>query len=366
MAFTRPTLPELIERARGDLRSALGITAIIRRSFLAAIARTIAGAAHSLHGHLKEISKQAFPDQATGIFLKRWGSIYGVPQKEATYTQLTIDGTGTNGSTMPAGTVYVIDNGETYETDDAVTIALGVFSANVTAVNPGADTNLNNGETMTLQNAVAGFDAIATVSATIIQGSDVETEAAQQARIVQRIQEPPAGGNVNDYIAWVLSIAGVTRAFVFPGWLGQGTVGLSFVQDDLDPIIPIPAKVQEVQDYVVTVAPVTAAVTTFAPVALEVDVTVSISPNTAAVQDAILAELEDLLQRDGKVSGAIDPENISSSTTFDGKILLSKINEAISIATGEDDHVLTLPIVDVEPALGEIAVLGTVTFNPLV
>ena len=56
MAFQRPSLQDIIDRAEGDLKGALGITTILRRSFLAAIARAIAGVAHVLHGHLVFIS----------------------------------------------------------------------------------------------------------------------------------------------------------------------------------------------------------------------------------------------------------------------------------------------------------------------
>ncbi len=366
MAFARPTLKELIERIRGDIRSELGIAAIVRRSFLGAIARAVAGAAHSLHGHLKEISKQAFPDQATGIFLKRWGSIYGIPQKPATFTQLQITGTGINGSLLPQFTVFVIDNGETYETDDDVTVAGGVYTVNVTAINAGAQTNLADGETMNLQSPVAGIDSEAVVADTLLEGEDVENEEDQQARIVQRIQEPPAGGKVTDYIQWALEISGVTRAWVFPGNRGQGTVDVSFVEDNDSPIIPDAPKVAEVQAHIDVEKPVTADSVVFAPVAFTIDFTIKIKPNTAAVQAAVIAELQDLFMREGDVAGAIDPENIAAAEILDGVIEVSKINEAISLASGEDDHEIVLPVGDIVPTQGQIAVLGTVTFQTLV
>ena len=45
-----------------------------------------------------------------------------------------------------------------------------------------------------------------------------------------------------------------------------------------------------------------------------------------------------------------------------GTIPVSKIWEAISIAAGEEKHVVTIPSADVTHDTGEIATLGTVTY----
>jgi uncharacterized phage protein gp47/JayE len=68
--------------------------------------------------------------------------------------------------------------------------------------------------------------------------------------------------------------------------------------------------------------------------------------------------------RESQVSGAIDLDDYGE--TQDGILELSKINEAISLAADEDDHVLVSPNADVVPTQGEILTLGTVTFQTLV
>lgn len=371
MAFTRPSLDDLVERVRADLRAELNITAILRRSFLSAIGRAVAGVAHTLHGHLKEISKQAFPDQATDVYLQRWGSIYGINQKAATFTQLAISGTGIDGSALAAGTVFQIDSGLTYEVDTSVTVGVGfptgTYEATITAVTAGAGSNLANGETVVLQSPVAGIDTEAVVDSTIVEGEDVESESSQQERIVARIQFPPAGGKPTDYIAWARSVAGVTRAWVLPGNRGQGTVDVTFVEDDdTVTIIPSAPEVAAVQAYINTQKPVTADCIVFAPNQLVVNMTIQLSPNTAAVQAQVTAELEDLFFREAQIAGAVNPALIGIGGTYDGKILLSKINEAISIAAGEQDHLLVTPSADIEPLPNYLAVLGTITYQPLV
>lgn len=366
MAFQRPNLSAIIDRVQGDIKSALGIGSILRRSFLAAIARAIAGAAHILHSHLVFVSRQIFPDQAEAEYLERWGSIYGLERQPATFAELTIDVVFTGAGTVPAGTIYQRSDGFTYTVDaDIDALAAGTVQGLIVADEPGATGNLDIGNLVSLQSPIVNVQTDATVSAIAVDGEDVETDESYRQRIVDRIQEPPAGGAVHDYIAWARSVSGVTRAWVFPGWLGQGTVGVSFVEDEQDPIIPIPAKVDEVQTYIDTVKPVTANVTVFQPTAYPLNITIALKPNTAAVRAAVETELQDLIAREAQMRGAvIDP---GAGTTYDGKIPLSRVNEAISLAAGEEDHVVTSPVVDPQAlAPGGIVTLGTITFQTLV
>jgi uncharacterized phage protein gp47/JayE len=78
-----------------------------------------------------------------------------------------------------------------------------------------------------------------------------------------------------------------------------------------------------------------------------VDYTIALTPNTQAVKDAVTAELADLHRREA-----------APGTIF----LLSHIKEAISIAAGETNHVLTVPSADITPATGAIPTLGTITW----
>ena len=361
MSWIRPTLETIIDRAKSDIKSAVSVTSILRRSFLEALAKVIGGVAHLLHGHLYWMSRQIFPDQADQEYLERWASIYGFERKAATYGKYQVDITGTNGSVLPADTIYQRSDGLQYTVDSDVTIAAGIGTADITASGAGADYNLATGDEIELVSPVSGIDSTATYNSTTTEAEDEETDEQLRARLVERIQEPPSGGRPTDYILWAKEVAGVTRAWVLPGHLGEGTVGVSFVEDDETNIIPGAAKVDEVQDYIDEEKPVTADVTVFAPIAHTVDMTIAISPNTVAVQEAIQGELEDLFFREAQVAGSYE----TVSSTYSGEIPLSKINEAISIADGEEDHNLITPTSDVSPVTGGIAILGTITWQTL-
>lgn len=367
MAFTRPTLQQIIDRIKGDFKSGLSLQAILRRSFLDVMSKAFGGASHTLHGHVDfGINNKFFPDTGDEATVIRWGSIYGLPRNEATFAQLTIDLTGTIGGTVVAGTIFVRSDGQEYTLDEEVVVpASSTAQGTITASDAGAIGNMDIGDTVSLQSAVSGVESSASVVATVTEGDDEELLSDYRTRVLERLRFPPSGGTANDYIAFAKTVTGVTRVWVLPGHLGEGTVGLTFVEDNEDPIIPDAAKVQEVQDAVSALKPVSADLFTFAPTELEMNPEIKLKPNTSEVQAAVIAELEDLLSRTAQVRGAIDPEKAGLGVTFDGKIKISQINEAISIAAGEEDHVLTLPTSDVQPQVGGLVTLGTPVFSTL-
>lgn len=365
MPWTRPTLIELRDRIEADVRAGLDVTTLLRRSFLKVLSKALAGAIHLQHGFLQYISRQLFVDTAEVNFLERHGAIWGVLRRSATFAEFEIDITGTNGTVIPTNTTYQGPTGLEYTTDAEVTIAAGTATVKVVAAESGASYNLETGDTVSLLSPIAGAQSDATVSTIVIDAEDTESDEAYRARLLDFIRQPPSGGAANDYVQWALTIAGVTRAWVLPQNTGPGTVGVAIVEDNEDPISASPAKITEVADYIETVRPVTADVTVFTPTLAPMDLTIELRPNTAEVQANVEAELEDLILRDSQVEGSY----LSPSENNTGEILLSRINEAISIAQGEQDHNITLingvAPADVTPGSNELITLGTITWLPL-
>lgn len=366
MAFQRPTLDQLIERVKTDIKGGLNLVNVARRSFINVISRAIAGMAHLLYSYLTWISKQVFPDTAELEYLERWASIWGVTRSESTFAELNIIITGSETGVVPAGTVYQREDGFQYTLDAEIIIgAGGSETGKVIASESGSNGDLDIGTVITLLSPIANVDSEATVDSVVVDADDAESDDSLRARLINRLQLPPLGGSANDYIQWALAVPGVTRAWVLPLYLGAGTVGVSFVTDNDDPIIPSPAKVDEVQDYIDFLKPVTALVTVFAPTEAPMDLVIKIKPNTTEVQDNITAELEDLVKRDATLAGSYK----GPGETNDGSILLSKIRQAISIAVGlEDFEIDTIngqTPANVIPAQGELITLGTITWQPL-
>lgn len=349
MAFTRPTLTQIIERAQSDIETRLpGADAALKTAVLNVLARTHAGALHGLYGHLDWIARQVLPDTADAEILERWASIWNVSRKAASFAAGPVTLTGTTGAVVPGGTRLAAADGQEFETDTEVAIAAGTATAQITALTAGQAGNLAAGTAVTLVSPVAGVNAQATVAAGgLVSGADAETDSALRTRLLARIQAPPHGGAEADYIAWALEVPGVTRAWVYPSELGLGTVTVRFVRDDDASIIPDAAEVAAVQAHLDSLRPVTADLTVVAPIAVPLNLTIQITPNTSTVQAAVQAELADLLRREAEPGGTI---------------LISHIREAISLAAGETNHVLTAPVADVTHTTGQIATLGTITW----
>jgi uncharacterized phage protein gp47/JayE len=361
MAFERPTLQQLIVRVEGDLKSGLGLVTILRRSFIGVLARVLAGLSHLLFGYLKFIEAQA----AEVEYLERWASVWGVTRNEATFAQFVCDVTGTAGVVIPVGRTYRRTDGSEYTTDAEVILTGSGDQIELTAVVAGAASEVQVADVISILSPIAGLNSNATVDTVTIEPEDTESDESLRARLIDKIQNPPSGGSATDYLQWALSVPGITRAWVGPQALGPGTVLVHVVSDDEDPITPSPAKITEVADYIETVRPVTANVTVAAPALLDLDMTIQIKPNTVAVQNAIIAELEDLLFREAAVADSYKtPLELN-----DGKILLSKLNEAISLASDEQDHLITLinggAPADVTPSTGELIVLGAIIWQTL-
>lgn len=350
MPFARPTIAELIDRAAADIEAGLpGTDARLRRSNLAVIARMHAGGTHGLYGYLDWLAKQLLVDQAETIFLDRHAGIWGVLRVPAAFSAGPINVTGTSGVVVPSGTQLQRSDGAAFVSTADATLAAGVALVQVAAVEAGAAGNALAGTQMSFVQPVAGVAAQATVATGgLVSGADRETDDALRLRVLARIQQAPMGGAQADYVAWALEVAGVTRAWCYPLELGVGTVVVRFVRDGDASLIPDSGEVAAVQAYIDERRPVCAQVTVSAPTSAALDLSITITPSTAAVKTAVQAELADVLKREAFPGGTI---------------LLSHLREAISVAAGETNSVLTSPTADVTHTAGQMPVLGTITWS---
>lgn len=355
MPYDRPTLMELDEALRADIVSRLpGTDPLLRRSYIGALARGMAGGLHELYGFQQWIADQAFPDTAEGPELARWATIWGLTRVPAAKATGAILVEGTAGTVVPAGTLFRsgAETPQDYETDAEFTIpAGGSGNTNVTAFEAGAAGNLHVMAVLNLVNPIAGLGSQANVSTALTGGADVETDASLRGRVLARIQDPPRGGTSEDYVFWSLSAhADVTRAWARPLAGGLGTVTVYFMTDDATTDgIPNAATVTAVNAYIAARRPVTAAVTVAGPTAAPLNFTINnIMPDQMAVRDAVEAELRDLIRRQAEPGGTL---------------LVSHIREAISTAAGETDHELTSPTANVVATATQITTYGMTTFT---
>ncbi len=350
MSLIRPELSEIIQRVQQDFISRLSLTgALLRRSVVGVLGRVLAGISHELHGYVQFLSRQVFPDTSELEYLERQGALYAINRKAATFAGGNVTFSGDNGTLIPTGTLLQRSDGIRYETQADGTIASGTATVAVAATTAGETGNADVGVSLSLVSPIIGVNAAAVVAAGgLTLGSDQESDDDLRTRIIERLQFAPQGGAAKDYVAWAKEVAGVTRAWVFPGELGAGTVTVRFVRDDDASIIPDGAEVTAVQDYIDERRPVTADVTVVAPIAAALNFTIELTPDTTAIRTAVEAELRDLLARDDVVPG--------------GTVLLSKIMTSIGIAEGVGDFDLTAPAANVTHTTGQMPVFGAITW----
>lgn len=350
MAFSRPSLADIIARIKSDIETRLATGKLTPRSFLGIIATALGGGIHLLHGHIVWATKQLFPDTAEIEYLDRWASIWGIARVAAVFSTGSISVTGADGSVIPTGTRFKRADGVFYSTTGSATIAAGVASVPAQAINAGETGNADAGTSLSLVNSLAGVNTTAAVAVGgFTDGADSESDESLRVRLLDRIQQPPHGGAAFDYVKWAKEVNGVTRAWVYALAGGASTVHVTFVMDGEEDIIPDAGKVAEVQAYIDDPyrRPVTAEVTVFAPTADPLNFNISLTPNSAEVRAEVEKSLEEMLRRDAEPGGTI---------------LLSRIREAVSIAAGETDNVVNSPSANVTHSAGEIAVMGTITW----
>jgi uncharacterized phage protein gp47/JayE len=355
MPFLRPSLPTLIERAIADIETRLpGADARLRRSNFNVLARVSAGAAHGLYAFLDWVARQILPDTAEAEILERHAAIWlPAGRLPAAYAQGRIAVTGADGVLIPADTRYKRADGVAFFTDSEATITAGEAIIEVSAADAGQAGNTDPGVALSLESPIIGIDARATVVGDGLSGgADVETDESLRARIIARIQQPPMGGAAHDYVTWAKEVPGVTRAWVYPLEMGDGTVTVRFVRDKDPNPIPDSNEVAAVQAYIDAARPITAHVYVLAPIAAPVAFVIRLVPNTPVVRLAVEAGLRDLLLREAEPEGGFN----------EGRLLLSHVREAISLAAGETDHELLSPTANITPEPGQMAVFGSLAW----
>lgn len=360
MAFTRPSLTTLRTQMRDRITSEMAsagfkVDAAIPRTLMRILADTFAGALHVLYGAVSAISRQILPDLADTDYLERHAAVYAITRQAAGKWVGTVIFTGTNTTVVPVGTSVTSATGAVYLTTEEATISGGDDEVAAESEVAGADYNLENGQALTLGEAIAGIDSEVLVNLTTTTGTDEETDNELRERVLQRIQDTPQGGSADDYERWAREVTGVFRALAVPIARGAGTVDVYFLHDEGTGYgIPTAPQIAEVQAYIDVLRPVTADVDVLAPTTTTQAYTfAALSPNDAATKTAIEAEL-DAMYRTKALRSLADgtPEPVYVSDHW----------QAIAAATGVVSFDLTTPSATLTPTDGQVYIRGAMTY----
>jgi uncharacterized phage protein gp47/JayE len=349
MAYERPNLSQLIATAETDINGRLpGADSRLRRSVLWVLARVIGGGLFGVYGYLDWIIKQLFVTTASELFLLIHAAIWGLTQKTATQSKGSVIVTGTVGETVDAGAQLQRSDGTVFVVDIDTTLTAISQDITVTSEIYGAKTITATGSELSFISPISGINSAVIVAAGgLVGGADKEDVEALRARILARIRRPALTGKSGDYEQWALEVSGVTRAWEYPQWMGAGSVGLTFVFDGREDIIPTDDDLGVMVSYIDARRPITATIYVFPAIRDVISPTISITPFTDAVKAAAIKELRDLFARESEPGGTI---------------LRTHMDEAISVADGETDHELISPVDNVIAAPAHLPVLGDITW----
>lgn len=219
--------------------------------------------------------------------------------------------------------------------------------------------NLLSGAELTLQSPIVNVDNdAAAYYSGVSGGTDQETFTGLRTRTLERIQNPVAHFNSSDIIETAKEVPGVTRVFVFEVTPALGQVTIYFMRDNDDDPIPDAGEITTTKDQILTIKP---ANTSDANVIVAAPTEVStafnftaLTPNTPAMQNAIVANLAQFFEEETTVGVDVDEDAYRAAiiNTFDPET-------GVKVST----FTLSTPVADIPVAAsGEIATLGAVSF----
>ncbi|MBR0681903.1 baseplate J/gp47 family protein [Roseomonas eburnea] len=354
MTWPLPTPDAIAERLAGGMETALEtadrrVDARSPNTVLGVLARVVAMGQFDLWLYQRRIADDLMPDTAAAEALERHADIWGVTRLPASPAIGSATFTGSDGTLLPAGLELRAASGQIYTTDSVAEISGGTATVAVLATEAGAAGNQVAGAVLQLVAPIAGVLPQSAVVAAggLTGGADLEADEALRSRLLARIRQRPHGGAAYDYEEWARAASpDVAHVAVYGNWAGLGTVAV--VIGMRGPRAPETEELAAVAAHIAPLRPVTADVQVLAAVPVEVDITLTLSPDTVQTRAAVEAALATYFAADARIGQ---------------RLARSRISEAISSAAGEYSHSLTLPAADVEPEATELPILGTITFE---
>lgn len=314
-----------------------------------------------LYQYLKWTIDQRFPDTASSTNLERHAALLEIERRDPAQSTGTVQLTGTPGTAFLTGLQFQDAADQLGQTTAAGTLDPITGKATVTAesIDTGLAINWATGEAFELTAPPAGVDSAATAASDFTGGADEESDAALLARLLLRLQYPPAGGTRMDWLQWALEVDGVYAAWVHPLRRGPGTIDVTIAVQGagghLD--LPTPTLLAEVEAYLDTKRPVT---TKDHQVVAPDQVLVAVTVDGLEVEDGfdpatVKTAVEDAIP---SFFDALEP----GETVYRVAIIL-----AVGAVDGVKNFVLTAPVADVpltiDEVTAELAFPGVVTVN---
>lgn len=176
----------------------------------------------------------AYVDETSGKYIDKRASEVGIIRKPGTKAHTELTFTGTNGTAIPKGTVFLTLDGLEFETAETVSILNEKAVVTANAVQVGEKYNVPKNTIINQYNNISGLTSTANKEA--VGGTDPENDKSLVNRYYKFRRRPPTSGNAYHYEQWALEVNGVGAAKIIPLVNGPGTVGVLIVNQDRQPV----------------------------------------------------------------------------------------------------------------------------------
>lgn len=352
MAFTTPTLNELVRVAENGMANAFGgESSVLRKSVTKVLARVFAGVAFLLVLMLQKMWKNSFVTTCDVEALKSFGSDFDVPNKPESYAvgKVIVKSSSTS-SVISQGTVFQTSDGTEYETVAETALSGGEngTEVGVISVESGEGSNIDAGAALTFRDGTPEGvdDSVVVAGSGIVGGKKIEVNVGvnteywgetieeYRQRILDYRRNQSIGGNDGDYKSWAERFQGVSRCIVEPNHPSAGAVTCVLVNyGECDAVEVDGSVVDEVRGYIESRRFVTANVNVKSCIRKAVDFEIGIKPNNSERQEIVRKSLKNAL-KNYKPGDTIDNESLTAeliSCCDVEKIAVSKIGGGVSV-----------------------------------
>lgn len=370
MPYPTPALTTLIDQIQSDILNSGNLpNGLLPNSVYEVVGMTQAEMAYLHTEYLRYMALQVTPATATDEYLDMWGALKAITRQAAEPSITTAKVTGVSTTILPSGFTAQV-NGSTigFVSTSAATITNGVALVPMAATTAGSDTNFGANTALTMVNSIYGANTAMTLYTAATGGSDIETDNNYRLRILAAFQSTGSTGSNSNYLSWTKEVPGVTRAWVNPWGMGDGTVVIYAMMDTQNSLFngflqgsagvatnetrwatKATGDCLTIANYIFPLQPLGLVYVT-APIQQALNITIgslSISATTS-VQSAILASLQSLILSLGSPLGCT--------------ITVSQIDAAIQAAVGSATFTLISPSSNITTSTGYLPIITGVTY----
>lgn len=301
------------------------------------------------------VTRQAFPQTASGAYLDSHAQLRGLERKQAVaargIVRFTAGEAAQTPREIPAGTVCMTAGLVRFETTEAAVLPAGELWVDVPvqALTAGTAGNVAAGAILTMAVAPVGI-VQCTNPAPCTGGADEETDEGLRQRVLDTFRRLPNGANAAFYEQEALSFDQVAAAAVVPRPRGTGSVDVVVTTAGG---LPGQELLEELEDYFEQRREIAVDVQVRAPETETVHVQVQVAAAAGADQAAVLERVENTLR--GWFTGA----------RLGQSVLRARLGNLIFQCAGVENYVIVSPAADAAVQADVLPVLGTLTVEAM-